>query len=48
MTIKSRWYEIVLVAGDPSEQYPLETQQDDVTRAAIRQRLQRAFNHLGL
>lgn len=34
------------MAEDPSEQYPMETQQDDATRAAIRQQLRRAFQDL--
>ncbi len=36
------------MAEDSAEQYPLRPQQDDATRAAIRQRLQRAFRDRGL
>ncbi len=36
------------MAEDPTEQYALQAQQDDATRAAIRQRLQQAFKVIGL
>jgi hypothetical protein len=36
------------MAEDSLERHPFSYQQDDSTRAAIRQRLQQAFDDLGL